>query len=182
MSRIGKAPVTVPKGVTVTIGAGAVEVKGPKGNVTVPFPPSRVRIAKEGDTLQITPASADKTLRAIWGTTTRLLANAVHGASEGYAIDLAMTGVGYRAQVQGQKIQMTLGFSHPITYALPAGIKAEVADQTKIKISGARKDLVGQVAAEIRALRPPEPYKGKGIRRGQEVIRRKAGKSAAAAK
>ena len=183
MSRIGKYPVAVPAGVDVKIGDAAITGKGPKGSVSVPFSPDAVKVTKDGSNLVVAPLrSGDETLRAAWGTTTRLLANAAEGVSKGFERELHLVGVGYRAQIAGQKLTLSLGFSHPVLYEIPKDVKAEVIDQTKIKMTSARKDLLGQVAAEIRSFRPPEPYKGKGVKYSDETIRRKAGKSAAAAK
>jgi large subunit ribosomal protein L6 len=183
MSRIGRRPIPVPAGLEVEIGAQTVEVRGPKGTVSIPYDPAAVRIVKEGANLQVLPVRADDaTLRAKWGTTSRLLANAFEGVTKSFTRELHLVGVGYRVQAAGQKLTLSLGFSHPVSYEVPKDVKVEVIDQTKIRLSSARKDLLGQVAAEIRSFRPPEPYKGKGIRYADETIRRKAGKSAAATK
>lgn len=180
MSRVGKVPVVIPDKVKVSFGDDEIVVEGPKGKAPVPYRRDLVTVEEKDGALHVAPRNPSRAAKATWGTTRRLLANAVRGVTEEFRISLELVGVGYRAQAQGNKLSLTLGFSHPIAYVLPEGVKAEVAEATKITLTGPRKDVVGQVAAELRALRPPEPYKGKGVHRSGEHVRRKAGKSAAA--
>jgi len=178
MSRIAKAPVAVPSGVEVTIAARAVTAKGPKGELRMDLLPG-VDLARDGDELKVTvagAAGADKRALAFSGTTRALVYNLVRGVSEGFEKRLAIAGVGYRAQAQGARLNLSLGFSHPVVYHAPAGVTVETPSNTEIVVRGASKQMVGQVAAEIRRFRPPEPYKGKGIRYADEVVRRKQAK------
>jgi len=174
MSRIGNAPVRLPPKVEVTLGGGEISVKGPLGSLTRRFG-SEVSIEKDGDTLTFKAANAEA--NAMHGTVRALVAGMVKGVSEGYEKRLALVGVGYRAQAAGDKVNLSLGFSHPVVHKMPKGVKVETPQQTEIVIKGADKQQVGQVAAEIRAYRPPEPYKGKGVRYAGEQIRRKVGKA-----
>ena len=175
MSRIGKKPVPLPKGVTALVKDGTVSVKGPKGEL-------KVRLAKEieasvGDGgISITPRATDDRSRSMWGMQRTLVNNLVVGVTTGFSQKLEINGVGYRAAVQGKKLNLQLGFSHDINYPIPEGIQITTEKPTMLTISGADKQLVGQVASEIRGYRPPEPYKGKGVKYAGEHIRRKEGK------
>ncbi|MDF1596631.1 MAG: 50S ribosomal protein L6 [Acidimicrobiia bacterium] len=179
MSRIGKAPITVPSGVTIAIDGQKVTVKGPKGQLEREFH-ERVSIAESDGVLTVGRFNDERQSRAIHGLSRALLANMVTGVSDGYSKELSIVGVGYRAALKGNSIDLQLGFSHPVSVDAPSGITFEVPEPTKIIISGIDKEAVGQVASEIRALRPPEPYKGKGIRYTNEQVRRKAGKAGVA--
>ena len=177
MSRIGRAPIAIPAGVTVTLAAGnAVTVKGPKGTLTSTFLPC-VTIAEENGTIVVTRASEEKEIRAVHGLTRALIANMVEGVTNGYSKRLEIVGVGYRAEKQGKKLVLNLGYSHPVFFEEGNGISFEVPDSNTIVVSGIDKQAVGQVAAQIREKRPPEPYLGKGIKYAGEQIRRKAGKT-----
>ena len=177
MSRIGRAPIAIPAGVTVTLAAGnTVTVKGPKGTLTSTFLPC-VAIAEENGTIVVTRASDDKEIRAVHGLTRALIANMVEGVTNGYSKRLEIVGVGYRAEKQGKKLVLNLGYSHPVFFEEGNGITFEVPDSNTIVVSGIDKQAVGQVAAQIREKRPPEPYLGKGIKYTGEQIRRKAGKT-----
>ena len=167
MSRIGNSPVKVPPKVEVTLAGGEISVKGPLGSLTRRFG-SEVAIEKNGDTLTFKAANAEA--NAMHGTVRALVAGMVKGVTEGYEKRLALVGVGYRAQAAGDKLNLSLGFSHPIVHQMPAGVKAETPTQTEILIKGADKQKVGQVAAEVRGYKPPEPYKGKGVRYSDEVV------------
>jgi large subunit ribosomal protein L6 len=178
MSRIGKQPITVPSGVEVTIDGADVRVKGPKGQLEHRVV-GDVTVAREGDTLTVTRADDSRSNRSLHGLQRTLLANMVVGVSEGFAKELEIIGVGYRAQAQGPNaIELAVGYSHPVRFAAPEGITFEVPQPTRVIVRGHDKQLVGQVAADIRKVRKPEPYKGKGIRYVGEYVRRKAGKSA----
>jgi large subunit ribosomal protein L6 len=177
MSRIGKQPVSLPKGVQVDIQGSTVKVKGPKGELTRAFAPN-MTIESEGGQIVVKRPSEEKTIRALHGTTRALLRNMVLGVSEGFSKSLQIEGVGYRAELKGKQLVMALGYSHPVQVDPPSGISFSVDDKTKtITVSGADKELVGQVASDIRNWRPPEPYKGKGLRYVGEHVRRKAGKA-----
>jgi large subunit ribosomal protein L6 len=176
MSRIGRLPITVPAGVTVTVDGNTVKVKGPKGELSHTLP-SGISISREGDTLTVARASEETNHKSLHGLSRSLVANMVEGVTKGYRKQLEITGVGYKAEVRPYGLQLALGFSHSIEYKAPAGIKLTAPLPTQVWIDGSDKALVGQVAAELRNLRPPEPYKGKGIRYAGEVIRRKAGKA-----
>jgi large subunit ribosomal protein L6 len=176
MSRIGKLPIAIPAGVTVTIQENTVRVKGPKGELARTFPQG-VTLERDGDTIHVRRASDESNHRALHGLSRSLLANMIEGVAKGYQKQLEITGVGYKAEVRPYGLQLALGFSHSIEYKAPAGIKLTAPQPTQIVIDGADKETVGQVAAELRGLRPPEPYKGKGIRYAGEQIRRKAGKA-----
>jgi large subunit ribosomal protein L6 len=176
MSRIGKMPVPVVQGVTVTINGSTVVVKGPKGELTRTFHPE-LTIALDNGNVIVTRPSDEQHHRALHGLTRALVANMVEGVTKGYQKQLEITGVGYKAEVKPYGLLLALGFSHPVEYKAPAGIKLTAPQPTQILVDGADKEVVGRVAAELRKLRPPEPYKGKGIRYAGENIRRKAGKA-----
>ena len=177
MSRIGKLPIVIPAGVTVTVGDdNTVTVKGPKGELTRKFD-SDMKIEVENNEVVITRPSDDKEHRAHHGLTRALLANMVTGVNAEFAKELEIVGVGYRAQLQGKKLVLNVGYSHPVEMDAPAGITFEVPTPNKIVVKGIDRQLVGQVAANIRKVRAPEPYKGKGIKYANEYIRRKEGKS-----
>ncbi|MGA1874397.1 MAG: 50S ribosomal protein L6 [bacterium] len=179
MSRIGKLPIPIPKGVDVQVAENSkVSVKGPKGLQEISIHPN-VSVALQDGRILVAPKSASKQARALHGLTRALLANMVEGVTNGYIKKLEIVGIGYKANVAGKVLTLNLGFSHPIQYPIPADIEILVDKQTNIFVKGIDKQRVGQVAAEIRYLRPPEPYKGKGIRYEGEVIRRKVGKAGA---
>jgi len=169
MSRIAKYPVTLPKGVEVTLAAEALSIKGPLGTLTQRLR-SDVKIEKDGDTLEFKALNDSDDANAMSGTLRALAANMVVGVTKGFEKRLTLVGVGYRAQAQGDKLNLTLGFSHPVAHPMPKGIKVETPSQTEILIKGLDKQLVGQVAAEVRAYRSPEPYKGKGVRYADERV------------
>jgi large subunit ribosomal protein L6 len=178
MSRIGKQPIAVPSGVDVTIDGANLRVKGPKGQLEHDIV-GDVTVARDGDTLVVTRADDTRSNRSLHGLQRTLIANMVAGVSDGFSKELEIVGVGYRAQAQGSDaIELAVGYSHPVHIQAPAGITFEVPQPQRIVIRGYDKQLVGQVAADIRKVRKPEPYKGKGIRYAGEHIRRKAGKSA----
>ena len=178
MSRVGKQPITIPSGVEVSLDGTHVEVKGPKGTLALDVV-APISITRDGDDLLVARPDDARRNRALHGLTRTLVSNMVVGVSEGFERRLEIVGVGYRAQAQGSdKIEFQLGYSHPITYEAPDGVTFEVPAPTQISVKGIDKQAVGQVAAEIRALRKPEPYKGKGIRYAGERVIRKAGKSA----
>jgi large subunit ribosomal protein L6 len=176
MSRIGKMPVVVPKGVTVTTEGTTVKVKGPKGELTKTFHTDLAIKVDNGNVIVERP-SDEKHHKALHGLTRTLINNMVEGVTKGYSKTLEIAGVGYKAEPRPYGLQFALGFSHPIEYKAPAGIKLSAPNPTTVQVEGADKEIVGQVAAEIRSLRPPEPYKGKGIKYMGETIRRKAGKA-----
>ncbi len=176
MSRIGKKPVPVPNGVTVTLTGNTISVKGPKGELSRKLHPD-MQIAVEDGIVNVTRPSDEQNHRALHGLTRSLIANMVEGVTNGYRKQLEITGVGYKAEVKPFGLQLALGYSHPVEYRAPAGIKLTAPQPTAVVIEGADKEKVGQVAAEIRALRKPEPYKGKGVKYQGEQIRRKAGKA-----
>jgi len=180
MSRIGRKPVAIPAGVSVTVGASEVTVKGPKGSLSLHVP-SSCKVTQESNTIVVTRTGDDKSVRAAHGTTRAHLNNMVKGVTAGFSKELEIVGVGYKAEAKGQTLTLTIGFSHLVNFAAPQGITIETPEPTKIKISGIDRQKVGQVAAEIRGIRPPEPYKGKGIKYIDEHIERKAGKSAVGA-
>jgi large subunit ribosomal protein L6 len=175
MSRIGKRPVAIPAGVTATIEGGVISVKGPKGTLTMPTVDD-IRYELGDDTISVQPANDTKRARAFWGMQRTLVANLVAGVTDGFTKVLEITGVGYRAAAQGKNLRLQLGYSHDVNYAVPEGITIKTPDQTTVEISGHDKQQVGQVAAEIRRWRKPEPYKGKGIKYRGEYIFRKEGK------
>lgn len=175
MSRVAKNPVTVPKGVEVNIGANSVSVKGPKGQLSFVMHPL-VKVRQEDGVLKFEASAPSAMARALSGTMRSVVNNMVDGVNRGFEKKLTIVGVGYRAAVQGKNLNLTAGFSHPVAYAIPEGIIIETPSQTEIVVKGADKQKVGQVAAEIRAYRPPEPYKGKGIRYADEHVARKEAK------
>ena len=180
MSRIGKLPIAIPAGVKIAVEGGAVRLEGPKGKLraSVPF---GVDVKVEGNLLRIERRTEDRKIRALHGLTRKLIANMTQGVSQGFTRVLDINGVGYRAEVKGQEIHMTLGYSHPVVFPLPAGVTAAVERQVIIRLSSADRQALGETAAKIRSLRPPEPYKGKGIKYREEVIKRKAGKAVGSA-
>ncbi len=169
MSRVGNSPVALPEKVEVTIGIDRISVKGPLGTLARQLTPN-VKVEKIENRLEIKVNDNSRQANAISGTTRALIANMVHGVSKGFERKLTLVGVGYLAQAQGDKLNLTLGFSHPVIHQLPQGVKAETPTQTEIVLKGADKQLVGQVAADVRNYRPPEPYKGKGVRYADERI------------
>jgi large subunit ribosomal protein L6 len=169
MSRVAKEPVELPKGVEFNLSGTTVTVKGSKGTLSMELN-SEVELKQEDNTLSVGPRSGSRFSTAISGTTRALLANMVQGVSEGFEKKLELVGVGYRAAAQGNKLNLTLGFSHPVVYEVPDGISVETPSQTEVLVKGADKQKVGQVAAEIRRYRPPEPYKGKGVRYSDERV------------
>lgn len=178
MSRVGKNPISIPGGVDVKIQGRSIAVKGPKGEIRWEFPSDMKVSLRDDKTLVVERPADTKQLKALHGTTRSIIANMVTGVSRGYQKVLEITGIGYRVQVQGKKLLFTLGYSHPVEFTLPEGISAQVdSRQTQLTISGVNKQLVGQVAANIRALRPPDAYKGKGIRYADEQIKLKPGKA-----
>ncbi len=178
MSRIGKKPIPVPKGVTVTIEPGAIGVKGPKGTLRQPVPAGIV-FRQEGGGLVATPEREDKALGKFHGLARSLVANAVEGVTNGFKKELDIVGVGYRAELKGREVVFALGYSHPIVFPIPAGIEIAVDKQTHLTVTGVDRQLVGQVAANIRRLRKPDPYKQKGVRYTGEVLKKKVGKTGA---
>jgi large subunit ribosomal protein L6 len=178
MSRIGRKPVTIPKGVTATVDGQTVVIKGPKGSLTRTVHRD-MRIAQEGGQLVVARSSDDRAHRALHGLTRALLANMVEGVTQGFRKQLELHGVGYKAEAQPTGVRLVVGLSHAVQFPAPAGVQISVENNTLVKIEGIDKELVGQVAAEIRKVRPPEPYKGKGIRYLGEHVRRKAGKAGA---
>jgi large subunit ribosomal protein L6 len=179
MSRIGNKPIPVPQGVKVAIEGQMVKAEGPKGKLSQTVPGS-LSVTVEQDVLKVGRSSDHRTVRAMHGLMRALIANMVHGVKDGFERKLEIVGIGYRAQVQGKSLQLALGYSHPVIFPLPEGIQAEVEKQVSITLKGADKALVGQTAAKIRALRKPDPYKGKGIKYSDEYVRRKVGKKAGA--
>ena len=177
MSRIGKLPIAVPAGVEVTIDGATVTAKGPKGELTRTFQPMMI-IEREGDEILVKRPDDTREARSLHGLTRTLIHNMVEGVSTGFSKKLQLVGVGYRAALKGKDLEMQLGYSHPVHVEAPEGITFEVPSQTEIIVSGPSKEQVGQVAANIRKWRKPEPYKGKGIRYEGEVVRRKLGKAA----
>jgi large subunit ribosomal protein L6 len=177
MSRIGGRPIDVPNGVEISLEAGTIQVKGPKGTLSRSVHPEMTVDVSDG-VISVSRPSDQKRHRSLHGLTRSLIANMVTGVTEGFRKSLEIQGVGYRAEKKGQGITLHLGFSHPVDYKVPEGIEIEVPSPTQVLIRGANKETVGQVASEIRAIRPPEPYKGKGVRYSGEQVRRKAGKTA----
>lgn len=179
MSRIGNAPIELPSGVEASVDGNAVVVKGPKGTLTQTLDP-RISVSVEDGVLTVARENDEREARALHGLSRALIANMVIGVSAGYMKELQAVGVGYRGVLKGSTLELQVGFSHPVTIEAPEGITFEVPEPTKFIISGIDKQLVGQVAANIRSVRPPEPYKGKGIRYVDEYVRRKAGKAGVA--
>lgn len=175
MSRVANSPVELPKGVEVTLGGSEISIKGAKGTLAMPIN-AQVEVKHEDNVLTFAARTGDTFARAMSGTTRALVNNMVTGVSTGFETKLELVGVGYRAQVQGSKINLTLGFSHPVVYDLPEGVSAETPSQTEVLLKSSDKQKLGQAAAEIRAYRPPEPYKGKGVRIAGEYVRRKEAK------
>jgi large subunit ribosomal protein L6 len=178
MSRIGKKPITVPKGVKVDVQTGAVEVQGPKGKLRQPLPPG-IGFELNGDQLQAKTLEEDPQLGKFHGLARSLVANAVVGVTEGFRKDLDIVGVGYRAELKGKQVVFALGYSHPIVFDIPTGIDVAIDKQTHIIVTGVDRQMVGQVAANIRRMRKPDPYKQKGVRYTGEVLKKKAGKTGA---
>lgn len=176
MSRIGKLPINIPSGVKVAVDGQGVRLEGPKGKLAAPLPDG-VAVKVDGNVVRVERASDDRRMRSLHGLTRKLIANMTQGVSQGFNRILDINGVGYRAEVKGREIHMTLGYSHPVVFALPEGVAASVERQVIITLTGADRQVVGETAAKIRSLRPPEPYKGKGIKYREEVIQRKAGKA-----
>jgi large subunit ribosomal protein L6 len=176
MSRIGKKPVTVPKGVSITQNGAMITVKGPKGELKRTLP-AEMQVAVAAEEITVTRPSDEQRHKALHGLTRSLIANMVEGVTKGFSKQLDIIGVGYKAEKRPYGLQMALGYSHPIEVRAPAGITLNAPNPTTVIVEGADKEVVGQVAAEIRKLRPPEPYKGKGVKYQGEVVRRKAGKA-----
>jgi large subunit ribosomal protein L6 len=176
MSRIGKNPITVPSGVSIALDGNRITVKGPKGELSRVIP-ADMKISQDTGTVTVNRPSDDPKHKALHGLSRTLIANMVEGVTKGFSKQLDIVGVGYKAETRPYGLQLALGFSHPIEYKAPKGIKLTAPAPTQIIIEGANKEIVGQVAAELRSLRPPEPYKGKGIKYAGEQIRRKAGKA-----
>lgn len=181
MSRTGKKEIPIPDKVKIKLTGQKVDVEGPLGKLSREVHPA-IKVVQKDKVLELQRGDDEPQTRALHGLSRALVANMVHGVSEGFTRELDITGVGYRAEVKGNDLNLTLGFSHPVLFPIPTGIKIAVDKQTHLVIKGQDRELVGQVASDIRDLRPPEPYKGKGIRYSDEVIRRKAGKTAAGGK
>ncbi len=185
MSRIGKQPLQIPDKVKVAVEAGLVRVEGPKGKSSIPVP-SRLAVALEGNRLEVTRGDESRESRSLHGLTRSLIHNMIEGVTRGYERVLEISGVGFKAEVRGKEIQFSIGFSHPVRFPLPEGVSAEWRElkagdkQGEVVLKSHDKDLLGRTAAKVRALRPPEPYKGKGIKYAEETIRRKVGKTGAA--
>ncbi|MCI4662098.1 MAG: 50S ribosomal protein L6 [Neomegalonema sp.] len=175
MSRIGKRPVEVPSGVTASVKGQTIEAKGPKGNLSFTAP-EEVELKMEDNAITVVPRGNEKRARQMWGMARTRVQNVITGVKDGFEKKLEINGVGYRAQVQGKTLKLSLGYSHDVEYAIPAGIEIKAPKPTELEISGPDKQVVGQVAAEIRDWRRPEPYKGKGIKYADEYIFRKEGK------
>jgi len=178
MSRIGKKPIPIPKGVTVKVAADAVEVQGPKGKLRQPLPPGIV-FSQDGTSLVAALARPDGELRKFHGLARSLVANAVTGVTDGFKKELDIVGVGYRAELKGKQVHFALGYSHPVIFDIPTGIDVVVDKQTHVTVTGVDRQLVGQVAANIRQMRRPDPYKQKGVRYTGEVLKKKVGKTGA---
>jgi large subunit ribosomal protein L6 len=178
MSRIGKKPIPIPKGVTVKVTDDAVEVQGPKGKLRQPLPPG-VSFSQQDGTLVAAMVRDDHELKKFYGLARSLVANAVTGVTEGFKKELDIVGIGYRAELKGKQVQFALGYSHPIVFNIPNGIDITVDKQTHITVTGVDRQLVGQVAANIRRMRKPDPYKQKGVRYTGEVLKKKVGKTGA---
>ena len=180
MSRIGRLPISIPTGVKVALEDGAVRAEGPKGKLRTELPRG-IQVAVEGNVVKVTREAEDRKSKALHGLMRKLVANMVEGVSRGFTRVLDINGVGYRAEVKGSELHMTLGYSHPIVYPLPPGVTAAVERQIIITLTGADRRVLGETAAALRGFRPPEPYKGKGVKYREEVIKRKAGKAVGAA-
>ncbi len=179
MSRIGKKPIPIPKGVTVKVDATGVDVKGPKGQMRQALPPGVVMAIEDGQIQARRERPDDKSLGKFHGLARSLVANAVAGVNDGWKRELDIVGVGYRAEVKGKQVHFALGYSHPVIFDIPAGIEVQVDKQTHVTVTGVDRQLVGQVAANIRSLRKPDPYQQKGVRYMGEVLKKKAGKTGA---
>jgi large subunit ribosomal protein L6 len=180
VSRIGKLPITIPTGVRVAVDDGAVRLEGPKGKLQAAIPDG-IKVKVEGNLVRVEREADQRRSRALHGLTRKLIANMAQGVSQGFNRILEINGVGYRAEVRGQEIHVTLGYSHPVVFRLPSGVTAAIERQTIVTLSSADRQLLGETAAKFRSLRPPEPYKGKGVKYREEVIRRKAGKAVGSA-
>jgi large subunit ribosomal protein L6 len=178
MSRIGKKPIPIPKGVTVRVAGDVVEVQGPKGKVRQPIPRG-IAFAQEDGSLVAKPERDDKELKKFYGLARSLVANAVTGVTDGFKKELDIVGIGYRAELKGKQVSFALGYSHPIVFDIPNGIEIAIDKQTHITVTGVDRQLVGQVAANIRRMRKPDPYKQKGVRYTGEVLKKKVGKTGA---
>lgn len=178
MSRIGRTPITIPQGVTVTVNGTSVVVKASKGELTVEIP-AHISVAVEGDTVTVSRSNDEKHTKSLHGLVRSLINNSIEGVTEGFKKTLKLVGTGYRVKAQGKGVELSVGYSHPVAITPVDGVELKVEGQDTIHVSGYDKQKVGQVAAEIRKVRPPEPYKGKGIRYEDEVVRRKQGKAAA---
>ncbi len=178
MSRIGKQPIPVPEKVTVDISGQTVSVEGPKGKLAKTFN-AAAKVAVADGVIQVSPADSSRFANAMYGTARSIIAGMVKGVTEGFVKDLEISGVGFKAILKGNTLDLALGYSHPIIYPVPDGIKVTVTDQTKVKVEGVDKQLVGEVAANIRSYYPAEPYKGKGVKYADERVRRKEGKTVA---
>ncbi len=176
MSKIGKKPISIPEGVKVSVSGQTVKVKGPKGELSRKLEQG-IKAEVLGGEVVVKAVSASKSARQLWGLNRTLIKNMIEGVTGGFKKDLELVGIGYRVEKKGEGISLSLGFSHPVEFKPPEGVNLEVSDRTKITVSGIDKQLVGQTAAQIRSLRPPEPYKGKGIKYADEVIRKKPGKA-----
>ena len=175
MSRVGKYPVAIPAGVTVEVANDTVTAKGSLGELSAPIT-SDVEVTVEGNLVTVRPTRETKKARSMWGTTRALVSNLVTGVSTGFKVNLEINGVGYRAAVEGSDLVLSLGFSHPVRYPIPAGVAMKCERPTVIEITGSDKQRIGQIASEIRAFRPPEPFKGKGVKYATETVLRKEGK------
>lgn len=178
MSRIGKSPINVPKGINLDIKEGNIKVKGPKGELSYALP-AGITLEQDGEILNLIRANEEKKTKSLHGLSRSMINNMVEGCSNGFKINLIVDGVGFRAEMKGKRLLLNLGFSHPVLVIPPDGIEFKTPEQTKLEIHGVDRQLVGEVAAKIKRLRKPEPYKGKGIRYEGEYIRRKAGKTSA---
>lgn len=179
MSRIGRLPISVPAEVKIAVETGAVRVEGPKGKLSAKISPA-IEVKLESGQLKVARRSEDRKTKALHGLVRKMVANMVEGVSRGFSRILEINGVGYRAEVKGKDLHLSLGYSHPVVFPLPPGITADVERQIIVTLRGADRQLLGETAAMVRALRPPEPYKGKGIKYQEEVIQRKAGKAVGA--
>ncbi|MBI2359447.1 MAG: 50S ribosomal protein L6 [Deltaproteobacteria bacterium] len=180
MSRIGRLPIPLPEGVKIAVDDGAIRVEGPKGKLRTELPKG-IQVNIEGKVVKLVRGNDERKSKALHGLARKLVANMVTGVSRGFSRVLEINGVGYRAEVKGSELHLALGFSHPVVVSLPAGVTASVERQIIITLHGADRQVLGEIAAKIRALKPPEPYKGKGVKYREEVIRRKAGKAVGAA-
>ena len=180
MSRIGRLPISIPDGVKIALEDRVIRVEGPKGKLKAGIPPG-IRVKVEGGVIRVAREAEESSLKALHGLARKLIANMVEGVNKGFSRVLEINGVGYRAEVKGTELHITLGYSHPIVFPLPAGVTATVERQIILTLRCADKQLLGETAAVIRGLRPPEPYKGKGVKYREEVIKRKAGKAVGAA-